>query len=188
MHDDTASTSFRDAVVSSIAGLCAGALLAMAAATMLPAAYERAGRQSVPLLSCPILTLPPLTLAVACPPPPHPAPFFVIDTQFTQISIADVRGCTCTYGGGGDVGSRSWGCWHHAVSLHSWLWRRQLGRRPAGETKRAREESREESRGGTVRACVVFGICVGFAPLDSAGGGGGEQANRSRLESFLELH
>ena len=56
MHDGAAGTSFRDAVVSSIAGLCAGSLLAMVAATMLPAAYERAGRQSVcfpPCLPCP---------------------------------------------------------------------------------------------------------------------------------------
>ena len=52
MHDDTAGTSFRDTVVSSIAGLCAGSLLAMVTATMLPAAYERAGRQSVCMPQC----------------------------------------------------------------------------------------------------------------------------------------
>lgn len=45
MHDDVAGTSVRDSFVSALAGLCAGALLAMATATMLPAAYERAGKQ-----------------------------------------------------------------------------------------------------------------------------------------------
>ena len=43
LHDG-AGTTVRDCVVSSISGLCGGGLLALACATMLPAAYERAGR------------------------------------------------------------------------------------------------------------------------------------------------
>ena len=43
LHDG-AGTTVRDCVVSSISGLCGGGLLALACATMLPAAYERTGR------------------------------------------------------------------------------------------------------------------------------------------------
>ena len=85
LHDG-AGTTVRDCVVSSISGLCGGGLLALACATMLPAAYERAGRGAA------VMGLLAPTGFVASAPAFHP---FCPSHFFDSGAGGSAGGCRC---------------------------------------------------------------------------------------------